>query len=84
MTEHVTVGRVQIISKPGPKTFWVKCELNFKWHYMSKAHRQCYCLTDFIVSLQTVFRFSYFVSLTEPPKTGILLMYIQCVCIYKS
>lgn len=45
---------------------------------MSKAHWQCYSLTTVVVSLQTVFRFSYF-SLTEPPKTDILYVYTVCV-----
>lgn len=70
---------VWIISKPGRKIFWIKCEpLN---GIKSEKHTDNATFDHyFTVSLQTVFRFSYyFFSLTEPPKTEILYVYTVCV-----
>lgn len=83
MIERVMIGRGLDYFKIWLKIFWIKCEpLN---GIQGEKHTDNATLNHyFTVSLQAVFRFSYyFFSLTEPPKTEILYVYIQCVHIYK-
>lgn len=52
--------------------------VKLKWHYMIRAHRQCYPDHRLRVPFQSVAIF-IFLSLIEPPKTEMLYVYIVCV-----